>query len=400
VDRGIAVKRFAFASCLLACRGGGEAVDEGPGTGSSSGAAVTTATTTTTSASSSGDLTTGEPRDLLSIDFVEIPLELPRSEITELRFFPDSNEFLMLAKPSFVYHYELVGDEAIELGFFTLSDAFFQNDCGLLSLAFDPDFANNSLFYVAACQDKDNSAVHRLVWQPGDYDAVVDSSTLVISEGDTSEYGWHNVGSIGFFPDASMWIGFGDKTHDEHGQDLGVNLGAMLRIVPDRDGAGGYEPSPRNPFPDHPDIWAYGFRVPFRATIDPCEQNCEGLVDPIVAWPHEIHGYVVDDPEAAPTTRWVPWVGPFYDPPPDLDRYDGRLGKRVLFGDMCAGWVRALEIDAEGNVTYDEHAGHLENAAAWTVGPDGFVYAVAGAACVNAEFGDARSRMYRAVPAG
>ena len=411
--------------------------DEPPTGSSTTGTAPTTTNGSITAAASTGEAssTTGAPVDRLELAFEEIPLELPRSEITDLRFFPGSAEFLLLGKPGFVYHYELVGDEAIELGFFTLGHAYILNDCGLLSLAFDPDFADNGLFFVASCLDKDTSGVHRLVWQDGDYEAVADSAALVISEGDTAEYGWHNIGSIGFFPDGSMWIGYGDKTHDEHGQNLSTNLGKMLRIVPDRDGPGGYQPSPRNPFPESPDVWAYGLRVPFRTAIDdrerlivadvgaldweeldlvaqpgqnfgwarvegPCTQDCDGLVDPLVSWPHTTHRYLVEDPDALPTTRWVPWVGPFYDPPADLDRYDGRLSKRLLFGDMCSGWVRALEIDADGEIAYDEHAGHLENATAWTIAPDGFLYAVAGAACVNAEFGDERSRMYRAIPAG
>lgn len=450
MKRGAEMKRMTrrlsvLSMLVLSTCNGGSGVEgtEGASDGTSSAASTTEPSTGGSTigvdASTGADGTTGEPEpEILSVDFVEIPWSAEEPfEITEMRFLPGSNELLLLSKPGVVYHYELVGDMMVEIGSFALADTFPNNDCGLLSVAFDPDFDDNNLFYVGACVNHDFSAVYRLQWDPDDYDAVIASRVLIITEGDTNaEWPWHNVGSIGFFPDESMWIGFGDKTVDANGQDLGTNLATMLRVLPDRDpsGPGGYEPAPGNPFPESPDIWAYGLRVPFRTTMDnlerlivadvgavdweeinlidgpglnfgwdraegPCEDDCEGLTDPVISWRHATNEYAAEDPMAIPTARWVVWVGPFYDPPPGMDRYSGLLTERMLFGDMCVGWVRTLGLDAEGQVVYDHHAGHLEHAVAWDIGPDGYVYGVASGGCVNLEFGDAPATMFRVVQA-
>ncbi len=427
-------------SCLAACPEGGTAEGTGgttgtgtsSGTSSSSGADVTGVDTT---AGSSG--TTGEPgADGLVLDFEVVPWD-PEApfEITEMRFIPGTTEFLLLDKNGTVRHYDLVEGEAVAIGSFDLDITFSFNDCGLLSLTFDPDFDDNGLFYVGACIDHDFSSVYRLMWDAGDYGAVVDSQALIITEGDANARNpWHNVSSIGFFSDETMWIGFGDKTVQSHGQDVGTNLSTMLRILPDRDpmGPGGYEPAPDNPFPESPDVWAYGLRAPFRVAMDDldrlvvgdvgansweevdlvdepglnfgwavaegvCDADCEGLTDPIVTWRHGANEFTADDPEALPVNRWVVWVSAFYDPPAELDRYEGLMTGRFLFGDMCSGWVRGLQLDDEGTVVYNEAAGHLENAAAWDVGPDGYLYAVASGGCVNSKFGDDPAVLYRTV---
>ena len=59
------------------------------------------------------------------IEFVEIPWAAAAPyEITDMRFFPGSNELLLLSKPGIFYHYELVGDELVELGSFEVLDTF------------------------------------------------------------------------------------------------------------------------------------------------------------------------------------------------------------------------------------------------------------------------------------
>ena len=207
---------------------------------------------------------------------------------------------------------------------------------------------------------------------------------------------------------------------------------AWIFPYPKPGGPGGYTPAPDNPFPQNPDVYAYGLRAPFRGAQDhlgrliisdvgavdweelnlvdgpglnfgwdvaegPCEADCEGLTDPVISWPHAVNDYTIDDPDAVPVARWVAWVSPFYDPAPELDRYGGLLTRRMFFGDMCRGWMRTLGIDDDGAVDYDQPAGHLEHAAAWEVGPDGYVYAVASGGCVNVEFDDFPAQLLRVV---
>jgi hypothetical protein len=48
----------------------------------------------------------------------------------------------------------------------------------------------------------------------------------------------------------------------------------------------------------------------------------------------------------------------------------------VVFGDLFTGWVRALRVDASGDVTLNESVGHLTDVTAWRAGSDGFAYAL------------------------
>lgn len=80
------------------------------------------------------------------------------------------------------------------------------------------------------------------------------------------------------------------------------------------------------------------------------------------------------------------------------DPYGGRLDGHYLFGDMFAGWVRALELDDSGKRVSDRFIGHLRFATAWAQSSDGYVYGI--------RFGDykdhsddPRVRLYRARPA-
>ncbi|WP_428306950.1 PQQ-dependent sugar dehydrogenase [Lacipirellula sp.] len=87
----------------------------------------------------------------------------------------------------------------------------------------------------------------------------------------------HNGGSIVFGPDGYLYIGTGDTGPQRdprgHGQDLGSLLGKMLRIDVDQTEADKpYAIPVDNPFVDvdgvRPEIWAYGFREPWRYSFD------------------------------------------------------------------------------------------------------------------------------------
>jgi hypothetical protein len=126
---------------------------------------------------------------------------------------------------------------------------------------------------------------------------------------------------------------------------------------------------------------------------------CAGLTEPLLDYPHQNQGrYVEEDPDSFPTNSRAIWVaGPFRVFSKN-DPYGGRLDGRFLFGDMFAGWVRALELDEAGELVSDQHVGHLRFATAWAQSPDGYVYGI--------RFGDYKGhsddpsvRLYRARPA-
>jgi hypothetical protein len=336
-----------------------------------------------------------------------------------------------------VTHFRLDGerDRATRVGEFDVPGVVETADCGLLSVAFDPDFARNRLVYFAACESVQYSAITRHEFDPDDHGTIATTATTVIRVGSANATrGWHNVGSIGFDADGYLWALFGDKALAGAAQDLSENLGAVIRIAPDRVAAG-YQPAPGNPFaglPDHsPDVAAYGLRSPWRGALDhagrlwigdvgesdfeevnvtrfagenfgasivegPCTESCDGLTDPILGWSRfEDTVYELEDPEAVATNRRVIWVGIEYPRTVAVDRYRGRFFDRMLVGDFCTGWIRAVGLDDAGTVVRDEAAGHLAAATSWALGPDGYVYASSYGSCLAWPYRE--GAVYRAV---
>jgi glucose/arabinose dehydrogenase len=166
---------------------------------------------------------------------------------------------------------------------------------GLLGLAFHPDFVRNGRFFVfynappgpntpAGYNNRVTIAEYSA---PGGQAIQADpSSERIILQVDHPQAN-HNGGTIAFGPDGYLYISIGDggNRDDEglghvpdwfednaggNGQDLESNLlGNVLRIDVDRGSPYGI-PSD-NPFvnaPGRDEIWAYGFRNPYRFSFD------------------------------------------------------------------------------------------------------------------------------------
>lgn len=156
---------------------------------------------------------------------------------------------------------------------------------GLLGLAFHPDFARNRRYFLKlhGLRDAGRLAiriVERRATDDGRRDAGV-PSRLVMSIPVVSEI--HNGGHLAFGPDGFLYVGMGDTGPQGdprgHGQDLGTWLGKILRIDVDRSGDAAlpYAIPPDNPFRDRPgarpEVWAYGFREPWRFSFDPATRD-------------------------------------------------------------------------------------------------------------------------------
>ncbi|MEM9773752.1 MAG: PQQ-dependent sugar dehydrogenase [Chloroflexota bacterium] len=161
-----------------------------------------------------------------------------------------------------------------------------QNEKGMLGLAFDPDFGNNSYFYVFYNTDEDengvfNTNIERYTMSAEDPDfADPESATLIMQFQQFSEY--HNGGNITFGPDGYLYIGVGDDNDINNSQDLTNLSGKILRIDvdPDAEGSrpadcdqtvGNYSIPADNPFVGQnacEEIWAYGLRNPWRFSFD------------------------------------------------------------------------------------------------------------------------------------
>ncbi len=374
----------------------------------------------------------------LGFELKELQLEGEPAAVTEIAFVPGRPELLLLHQSGKLTHYELRAGEFSLKGQATLPNVAGYDDCGLVSVAFDPAFADNGFVYFGHCTTGQTSAITRYTWRQGPLAGIAESGREIILVNEpNATRPWHNVGAIGFDRTGALWAQFGDKTVQTNAQDLSRNRGKLLRLLPDASLPEGHTPAPDNPLLDDraadPDVFAFGLRSPWKGAYDarhhrwlvgdvgadgweelnliskplqnfgwpaaegPCKLNdCSPFTEPLVAFPHTNTGqYVEEDPESEPTTSRAIWVaGPFAALPVD-DPYGGRMDGRFLFGDMFAGWVRALRLGDNGVVAEDQHVAHLEFATAWAQGPDGYLY--------GASFGDykghsddPRARLYRA----
>jgi Glucose / Sorbosone dehydrogenase len=296
---------------------------------------------------------------------------------------------------------------------YTVPGVFAEEDCGLVTIAFDPDYQSNKFLYAGFCTTAKTSKVTRFTVG----DTLAGAVDIINFSEPQSASAFHTVGTIGFDPEKAMWMLHGEFYHAPNAQNLGVPLGKLLRFVPSRTpGMGGNTPRANNPFAGmagrNPLIYAYGFRSPWRGYLDskgrflvgdvgpgvdeelnivtapgqnfgwngtrtgPCS-NCPGVVSPISTYrtgndPYNGQGNEVL--EGRP--RRSVWVGVQYeDCGQGTDRYGGALTGVYLFGDLFSGWVRGAVIDDSGKKTADRHLASMSGVTSWAQAPDGYLYA-------------------------
>lgn len=153
------------------------------------------------------------------------------------------------------------------------------NEEGLLGLAFDPDFDSNRHFYVYySAANPRRSVVSRFTAATSTAATAGRESELVVME-IPQPFANHNGGQLAFGPDGMLYIALGDGgaggDPDGNGQNVATLLGSILRI--DVSGVGPdtapYQIPLENPFvgsagAPRNEIWAYGFRNPWRFSFD------------------------------------------------------------------------------------------------------------------------------------
>lgn len=148
---------------------------------------------------------------------------------------------------------------------------------GLLSVAFDPDYAANGTFYVDYTNTNGHTNIERfVVSNPAADVANVIAATKIMTI--TQPESNHNGGQLHFGAhDEYLYVSTGDGGGggDQHGtigngQDPGTLLGKMLRL--NVRGVPTYTIPPTNPFTQtagyRPEIWALGLRNPWRFSFD------------------------------------------------------------------------------------------------------------------------------------
>jgi glucose/arabinose dehydrogenase len=152
---------------------------------------------------------------------------------------------------------------------------------GLLGMACHPNFSASGRFYVDYTRRLSTGKLQTVISEfaistadPNQADPSSGRQLLVVDQ----PYDNHNGGQLAFGTDGFLYVAFGDggSVGDPSGnaQNKNVLLGKILRIGVDPPFASGkqYAIPSDNPFASGgglPEIWAYGFRNPWRFSFDP-----------------------------------------------------------------------------------------------------------------------------------
>jgi glucose/arabinose dehydrogenase len=158
------------------------------------------------------------------------------------------------------------------------------SEMGLLGVAVDPRFASNGFIYLyrtkpgpAGCGGSASGRVNQVVRVTMSGAGVSLGSLAELLSGIAADNGNHNGGVLRMGPDDKLWVGVGDagvgdnlggpgSSTNPYAQALDSLNGKILRL-----NLNGGVPAD-NPFVNTPgargEIWAYGFRNPFRMSFD------------------------------------------------------------------------------------------------------------------------------------
>jgi hypothetical protein len=220
------------------------------------------------------------------------------SQITDIQGAPDGSSRVFVVQKGGVID---VFDEmasAAAITFLDLSSVVNTNgEGGLVGLAFHPDYATNGRFFVYYTTTDNGDFVSRISEFSVSSDpdrADLSSETIRLQLVQPGIY--HNSGQLQFGPDGYLYVAFGDGIaafEDDaggvadpfnHGQDPTTLFSSMVRMdidgggnAPDCGGAGTNESANYGIPADNPfvgdasacdEIYAYGFRNPFRFSFD------------------------------------------------------------------------------------------------------------------------------------
>jgi glucose/arabinose dehydrogenase len=291
-------------------------------------------------------------------------------------------------------------------------DSFLER--GMLGIAFDPDFATTQYVYLYysickvpgsdMCQTAKNRVVRVTAGYQGSADQADPASQVILLDDIDNDAGSHNAGWLGFGPlDGKLYVSVGDGglIHTKS-QDLGSLDGKILRL--DADGGVPLDNPFVGLFGARPEVWALGFRNPWRCRFHPdsrlfCgdvgEQTSEEL-DVVIkggnyGWPvtegkfdsatmpqfqQPLFVYIHDLLDGATSTSRSITVGDFGSQTSFPDDYR----QAFFFADYAQGWMHYVQLAADGvslasNDAF-EFATNLGGVTDLLAGPDGALYYV------------------------
>ena len=217
--------------------------------------------------------------------FFSQELKLPRSRVqtglTALHQVPGfSNVFLVLHQKGTIWMMEKTANSEAKTVFVDLTNEVFseRGPNGLLGMAFHPKFRENRKYYLKYQVFEEGKVTTIIVEKMFAADFKQDSGRSprrllkIVSVAED-----HSGGCLQFGPDGFLYIVMGDTgPHNDpngHAQNLQLLLGKLLRIDVDHSEDGqAYAIPIDNPFRGRidarPEIWAYGFRNPWRFSFD------------------------------------------------------------------------------------------------------------------------------------
>jgi len=257
-------------------------------------------------------------------------------------------------------------------------------ESGLLSMAFDPQYATNGFFFVYFTDLNGDIAIERFQVSSGDPN-LADPAPLRILTIAHRDFANHNGGLVAFGPDGFLYLGTGDGGGGGdtlgNGQNRNALLGKLLRIdVRNASASQPYAIPPLNPFVGQADrrgeIWAYGLRNPWRYAFD-AATGLLYIADVGQARIEEVN--VADATTAGVNYGWNITEGTLCYPGDPCDKqgitlpvleyahdasggcsitggrvYRGsaipELSGRYFYSDFCSGWLRSF-VYSNGSAT-------------------------------------------------
>jgi glucose/arabinose dehydrogenase len=195
------------------------------------------------------------------------PLDIPSLQRPVNLQADGSGRLFVIEKPGRIRIIE--NNQLLETPFLDITDRVGSNgnEQGLLGLAFHPRYQENGRFFVNYTDTSGGDTVIARFQVSSDPN-VADPNSEVQLLGIDQPFPNHNGGVLAFGPDGYLYAGLGDggSQGDPNGnaQNTSVLLGKILRI--DVDSAEPYAIPSDNPFGN--EVWAYGFRNPWRFSFD------------------------------------------------------------------------------------------------------------------------------------